>query len=263
MNKNILLLAGALAISGQVQAASYGALVNWQAFEDIGGAPLASGTISAGTYVIGNTLNSGANDTGYKVTFGISAALAAGAALDALLGSAGPGSEWVYTGTEWRGAANATAYGTATNNSGVSQTMDIIEASTLARLGFGTASNPGTALGQAHSVAIGSFNSVTGPDSPVTLAAGDVVTLLANDTFSGLSAWVANNALTVFGRATATNTQSGTGNVDFSVTNRGNFYAEARHNYEKRTTNVPEPAVLGLMGLGFAAMGAMRRRRQS
>jgi len=28
-------------------------------------------------------------------------------------------------------------------------------------------------------------------------------------------------------------------------------------------TNVPEPAMLGLMGLGFAAMGASRRRRQA
>ncbi len=35
------------------------------------------------------------------------------------------------------------------------------------------------------------------------------------------------------------------------------------YDYSAPTTRVPEPAMLGLMGLGFAAMGAVRRRRQA
>ncbi len=264
MKKNILLLAGALAISGQVQAASYDEVVNWAAFDDITAASKGSGTISAGSYILNPVLDTAGNDTGYKVDFSISAALSVGAALDAKLGSAGAGFEWFYTGTEWRGSAGATSYGQATNNSQSTQTINTLEARTIASIGFGSATNPGGALGFASSIAAGSFNAANF-DPSQTLTPAGIITLTANPITSALSAWVANNSLTAFGRGTALNTQSGTGNLLLEITNRANFYVEARHNYDKRAvpTNVPEPAMLGLMGLGFAAMGAARRRRQA
>lgn len=56
----------------------------------------------------------------------------------------------------------------------------------------------------------------------------------------------------------------GGGNVAAVQRTSAGIGAAITYDYTARPqVNVPEPAILGLMGLGFVAMGAMRRRRQS
>jgi hypothetical protein len=59
--------------------------------------------------------------------------------------------------------------------------------------------------------------------------------------------------------------QGGGGNIQSTQATTAGINAFITYDYTERTppVNVPEPAMLGLMGLGFAAMGAARRRRQA
>jgi hypothetical protein len=245
----VLTLVGALGATGQAQAVPIENVnVNWSAFQDVGGAFMTSGTIVSGsnTSILNSTLDTFANNTGYKVQFSIAGPLAIAG--------------WAFDHTEWRASAGATAYGSATNNSGVTQTMDAIAGTTLARVGFnGLLANPGTQLANALSVATGSFGT---ENSSVEFVNGASIALSANPVTDSLGPWVSNNSLLAYARGNASNTQAGSGNVDFTMTNRANFYVEARHIYTQNA-NVPEPATLGLMGLGLAGFAAFRKRKQA
>lgn len=102
--------------------------------------------------------------------------------------------------------------------------------------------------------ASGSFGPFADSDSMVTLFS------------SGLNAFQAAGGGTfdVTGQSiSGLALQGGGGNIVAQQTTTAGIGASILYDYTERTTNVPEPAILGLMGLGFAAMGAMRRRRQA
>jgi hypothetical protein len=112
----------------------------------------------------------------------------------------------------------------------------------------------GTGIINLAANAFGSFGPFADADSMVALfssgfnafqAAGGGVFDVTGESLSGLAL------------------QGGGGNIVAQQTTTAGIGASILYDYTERTTNVPEPAILGLMGLGFAAMGAMRRRRQA
>ena len=75
--------------------------------------------------------------------------------------------------------------------------------------------------------------------------------------FSGSAGDTINLSLSAFGASTA----SGAGNLITSFTTQAAGTASINYTYEASGGPVPEPGMIGLLGLGLLGLGAARRRR--
>ncbi len=80
---------------------------------------------------------------------------------------------------------------------------------------------------------------------------------------SAFAPYIGSGTFTINVDALGKSGASGAGNLVSVIATQALANISVTYNYDVPTTNVPEPAMLGLMGLGFAAMGAARRRRQA
>ncbi len=238
------------ALSASVFAGSASALtvdqsVSWVQKTAAGVATSLSGATTAGSlvYDIAQTpLNDVNNQPSYRVDFSITGpATIAG---------------FTFDHTEWQIGTINFAGGSATSSNPGGSVISTLSSSTNSIVGTTLFGSQLVTSAQSVATAGGSFTGSPQLANP-TISLTDATT-----TF--LSGWLNNNALNLFALATALDSFTSDGNSASTFVNYSQFAIQARHVYnEIPTTQVPEPAMLGLMGLGFAAMGATRRRRQA
>ncbi len=91
---------------------------------------------------------------------------------------------------------------------------------------------------------------------------GPVVVNDSNSIFlnSGFAAFIGNGTFDILVAAIGLSNASGAGNLISQINTEAVANIEVVYNYST-TTNVPEPATLGLLGLGLLGLGVIRRRK--